>query len=507
MPAEVVQHHRQEDVERAAGAELVTAAAEQPLGLGVASERPVRAPEPEQCSLQIVALEAELEGSLVERDRGRFETRRVERPGGLVLRHGVVGPLGHECEQRLPGRFKLACLAELHRRGEPLVHKSIVRGSDVIGGMATMSDAVLGQRALNRALLERHLLLSRVEASVPEVVEHLLGLQAQASMPPYYALWSRLEGFDPNELGRMLTDGEVVRLTLMRGTVHLVTVRDALLLRPLVQVVVERAHRGVFGRRMGAADLSELAAAVNQLLSEAPLTARDLGRRLVERGIGDDAEAIGNAARVYLPLVQLPPRGVWGAGGQAKYATIESWTGRELEVEPSLDDLVLRYLKAFGPASVMDVQNWSGLTKLKAVLDRLRPGLVTFRDQHGKELFDLPDAPRPDPDVQAPVRFLGEYDNVLLGHADRRRIIPADFPWDAMLAHARFVSNLLVDGMLRATWWIERGGKRRATLGIRPFGKLSRVEREHVAAEAERMIDFAASDAEIRAVRFEAPVT
>jgi hypothetical protein len=373
--------------------------------------------------------------------------------------------------------------------------------------MRAVTDEVLGQRTLNRALLQRQLLLRRVDIPVPTAVEHLLGLQAQAPMPPYYGLWSRLEGFDPHELGRMLTEREAVRLTLMRGTVHLVMVRDALVLRPLVQRVIERGHNGVFGRRMGGADLGELAAAVRELLVDRPLTARELGRRLVERGIGDDVEAIGNATRVYLPLVQVPPRGVWGAGGQAKYATIQAWTGRELETEPSIDDVVLRYLEAFGPASVMDVQNWSGLTKLKVVLERLRPRLLTFRDEHGKELFDLPDAPRPDPDVPAPVRFLGEFDNVLLGHADRRRIIPEAFPWEAMLAHGRFVNNLLVDGMLRATWWIEREGKRRARLAIRPFRELSTAEREEAAVEARRMIDFVAADVETREVRFEAAVT
>jgi Winged helix DNA-binding domain len=365
---------------------------------------------------------------------------------------------------------------------------------------------VLGRRALNRALLARQLLLERVELPVPDAVERLVGLQAQAPMPPYYGLWSRLEGFDPHELGRMLTEREAVRLTLMRGTVHLATVRDALFLRPLLEVVIERAHNGAFGRRMGGTDPDRLADAVRELLAAGPLTGRELGRGLVKRGIGDDVEALGNAARVYVPLVQLPPRGVWGAGGQAKYATLESWTGREPEADPSIEQLALRYLAGFGPASVMDMQNWSGLTRLKEVFERLRPRLATFRDDDGRELFDLPDAPRPDPDVPAPVRLLGEYDNVLLGHADRSRIIPADFPWNAMLAPGRFVNNLLVDGVLRATWWIERDGKRRATLAIRPFGELAPGERDAVAAEAERMVDFAAADAESREVRFEAPV-
>ncbi len=363
---------------------------------------------------------------------------------------------------------------------------------------------VLSRRALNRALLARQLLLERVRTPIPNVIEHLAGLQAQAPMPPYYGLWSRLDGFDPHALGAMLTDRTAVRITLMRGTVHLVTVRDACFLRPLVQAVIARGHNGAFGRRMGGAEPAALAAAVREeLAADGPLTARELGRRLVARGIGADVEAIGNATRVAVPLVQVPPRGVWGAGGAARYATIEDWTGQALDAAPSLESLVLRHLRGFGPATVMDIQNWSGLTKLKPVVERLRPRLATFEDGDGKELFDLPDAPRPAPDTPAPVRLLGEYDNVLLGHADRRRMIPDGFPWGAMLAHGRYVNNLLVDGELRATWWIEREGKRRATLGIRPFGELA--QRDAVEAEARRMLDFAAADAKQREVRVEPP--
>ncbi|HEX7256083.1 MAG TPA: winged helix DNA-binding domain-containing protein [Gaiellaceae bacterium] len=360
---------------------------------------------------------------------------------------------------------------------------------------------------MNRALLDRQLLLRRADLPVADALEHLVGLQAQEIMPPYYGLWTRLEGFDPNELGRLLTEREAVRLWLMRGTIHLATVADALAIKPLTQVVAERQHAsGAFRRRMGGADLGRLVRTARELLAEEPLGARELGRRLVERGIGDDPEAIGNAARTHLALVQVTPRGVWGRSGQAKLATIESWTGRELEPKPSIDELVLRYLRAFGPASVMDAQNWSGLTRLREVLERLRPRLLSFRDEEGKELFDLPDAPRPDPGVPAPVRFLGEYDNVLLGHADRRRIIPEDFTWAAMLAPRRFVSNLLVDGALRATWWIERDPRSSATLAVRPFGKLSKRERAEVDAEAQRLVAFATVDANRRDVRFEDPV-
>ena len=368
------------------------------------------------------------------------------------------------------------------------------------------SEQILGRRALNRALLERQLLLWRTDLPVRDTLEHLVGLQAQSVPPTYYGLWSRLEPFDPHELGRMLSDREAVRMTLMRGTVHLVTARDALLLRPLVQVVIERGHNGAFGRRMGGADIGELERAVREELDGEALHARELGRRLVARGIGDDAEAMGNATRAYVPLVQVPPRGVWGRSGQAKYATLEAWTGRKLDPDPSIDEVVVRYIGAFGPASVRDMQTWSGLTRLRDAFERLRPRFVVFRDEDGRELFDLPDAPRPDPGVPAPVRFLGEYDNVLLGHADRTRIIPAEYPWKEMLASGRWVSNFLVDGMLRGTWWIEREGSRRATLAIRPFGELSGSEREQVAEEAERMLQFAEAEAEDRDVRFEPAV-
>src|SRR3954447_21783819 len=229
------------------------------------------------------------------------------------------------------------------------------------------------RRELNRALLERQHLLRRVRRTPLEGVEDLVGLQAQATLPPYLGLWARVEGFDPDQLGRLLVDREAVRLTLMRGTVHLVSVADALWLRPLVQVVAERGHGAAFGRRMAGAEPAAIAAAAREVLAGEALTARELGRLLVERGIGDDVEAMGYATRVHAPLVQVPPRGVWGKGGQARYATLEAWTGRALEPEPSPERLVLRYLAAFGPATVMDAQSWSGLTRLRDAFERLRP--------------------------------------------------------------------------------------------------------------------------------------
>ena len=290
----------------------------------------------------------------------------------------------------------------------------------------------------------------------------------------------------------MLEDRSAVRLTLMRATVHLVTARDALFLRPLVQPVIESRYLGTWRRQLGAVDTAALGATVRELLADRPLTARELATELVDRGIGDDVEAVANATRTFAPLVQLPPRGVWGKGGQARYATLEAWTGRPLDGRASLDDLVLRYLAAFGPASVMDLQNWSGLTRAGEAFERLRPQLMTFTDDVGRELFDLPGAPRPDPDVPAPVRFLGEYDNVLLGHADRRRIIPDDAP----RSFGRH-NHLLVDGILRGAWSLDG-----ATLTIRPHGRLTRTERADIETEAAALLHFLAPTSPDHAVSY-----
>jgi hypothetical protein len=328
---------------------------------------------------------------------------------------------------------------------------------------------------LNRALLARQWLLDRVEVSVPDAVEHLVGLQAQATSPPYYGLAARLKGFAHDDLSAPLESGGLVRMTLMRGTVHLVTRRDAAFLRPLIQPMIERHHRGQFGRRMGEITPAQIVAAVQRELATGPKTAREIARTL-----GGDEEALANAVRAYAPLVQLPPRGIWGKGGQPRYAPIAV----DPDPDPAPDTLVLRYLRAFGPATVMDCQMWCGLTRLKAVFERL--DLLRFGDH-----YDVPEGPRPDPDTPAPVRFLGEYDNVLLAHADRSRIIPPGFPWGGMLAHGRYVNTLLVDGMLRGTWWLEDD-----TLAIRPFGELPRDE---VEAEARVTAAFAGA----RDVRFE----
>jgi hypothetical protein len=320
-------------------------------------------------------------------------------------------------------------------------------------------------------------------------------MQAQSPLAPYVGLWSRLDGFRAEELSGLITERAAVRATLMRGTIHLAGARDALMLRPLVEPVIARGFGGSpFARRVDGLDLDELRAAARALVEERPLTRSELGPLLAERWPGRDPEALAYAATYLLPLVQVPPRGVWGGRGQATWTTMASWLGRPLEPQPSVDAVVLRYLGAYGPAGAKDVQTWSGLTRVAAVLERLRPQLATFSDERGRELFDLPDAPRPDPGTPAPPRFLPEYDNVLLSHADRTRVMPADRRVPLPPGNGARVGTVLVDGIMRARWRIAADGGA-AMLVVEPYEPLSQRNAAAVRAEGRRLLRFAAAGA------------
>ena len=360
-------------------------------------------------------------------------------------------------------------------------------------------------RALNRATLERQLLLRRQTMAAARAIEHLVGMQAQLPNSPYVGLWSRLRDFDADDLAALIKGRRAVRMVLMRGTIHLVTARDALALAPLVQSVLNRGLKGTFGRRLAGMNLPALADAGRALLEAQPRTLGDLGNALRRRWPGREREALAQAVRVLVPSVQVTPRGLWGSSGAAAYTTVAAWLRGRTASPASAEQTVKRYLAAFGPATIADMQAWSGLNRLREPFERLRPRLSTFRDEAGRELFDLPDAPRPDPDTASPPRFLPEYDNVLLAHADRRRIVADAHRRFVFAAGGRLLGTVLIDGVASARWGIarERGT---ATLIVQPFARLRPADRAAVADEGARLLTFAAPDAGSRDVSF-SPLT
>jgi Winged helix DNA-binding domain len=358
-----------------------------------------------------------------------------------------------------------------------------------------MSD-VLDRRALNRATLERQLLLRRSRLPVCEAVQHLVGLQAQEPSDPYLALWSRLEAFRPEQLARLLEERRVVRIALMRSTIHLVTADDCLALRPLVQPVLD-AELARY-RDLAGVDVDGVLAFARELVAERPRSGRELRTALAERYPGHEPGDLAYACRNLLAFVQVPPRGVWGRSSQVFSTTAEAWLGRPLDAKPSLENMVLRYFAAFGPATVADVATWSRLTGLRDVVERLRPRLRTFRDERGRELFDLPDAPRPDPDTPAPPRFLPEYDNVLLSHADRARFVSPEQRQVLSRIDGRSNGTVLNDGFVFGVWQRRPDG----TLVVSHTGRATKRAVGAIAAEGRRLPRPLAAHAEKPDVTF-----
>jgi hypothetical protein len=361
---------------------------------------------------------------------------------------------------------------------------------------------VLDTRALNRALLARQLLLERSAMDVPAALEHLVGLQAQAPQTPYPALWSRLDRFDPSALSDLIAERSVVRVVLMRGTIHAVTAADALRLRPIIQPLLDTAlSGGRTGRELEGLDHGDLTTATLALLDDGPVSYADLGVGLAARWTDRDPDELRRAGRVLVPLVQLPPRGLWRTSGPAVHASLVEWLGRPLDPDGSVDELVVRYLRAFGPASVPDIATWSGLTGLQAVVERLSPKLRRFADPSGRTLHDVTDGLLPDAGTAAPPRFLPDFDNLWLSHADRTRIVPEVHRTRLIKKNASGCPVFLVDGFVAGAWRLERR-RTSTTLVIDPFEPLATTDRDMVADEGRRLLDFLAPDAGTTDLRF-----
>ena len=391
-----------------------------------------------------------------------------------------------------------------------------------------MTGATLTDRAVNRATLARQHLLDRTRSPALDEIAHLGGMQAQAPLAPYVGLWTRLRDFTPDELSGLYQQRRVVRMALMRGTIHLATAADALAWRPLVEPVIVRGTNSAFGRHYVDLDRDALARVARELLEQSPRTFAELGALLVEHFPGRDPAALAQAARAHLPLVQIPPRGLWGATGRIAHTTAHHWLGRDADADandqPNADTvntveaMVTRYLSAFGPATIMDAQAWSGLTRLREIFDRLRPALhITRTLDGGTELFDLPDAPRPDPDTPAPVRFLPEYDNLLFSHADRSRINPANHTIPLFPGNGAALGYYLLDGVWSGLWRTDRprprakkaantaestGGGATISLTIQHFSPLAAAARDELTGEGLKLLAFLAPDATSPEIRF-----
>lgn len=339
----------------------------------------------------------------------------------------------------------------------------------------------LTDRELNRATLARQWMLERTNVSISDAVAFLLGLQAQTTNGPYQALWNRLSGFCHADLTALITDKSMLRATTMRTTLHLHTRSDMLAIRPVMQPVLDRGWQSTFRKRIAGADRDQVHRLGITLLDQSPLTSGELGKRLAETWPDAEPLALAQVLHCSETLIQIPPTRIWGHGGAPLLSRIENWAGASIGPGIDLPDLVLRYLAAYGPASVMDMQSWSGLTKLAAAFEAVEDKLLTFTGTDGRLLYDLPEAPRPDADTPAPVRLLPEYDNVWLGYADRYRI-QSQLAKDRMVLVNGYVAAYTVDGFIAGNWTIKRT-RNDIAITLLPFHKLAAAD--HAAVEAE----------------------
>ncbi|MDO3700098.1 winged helix DNA-binding domain-containing protein [Micromonospora sp. C28SCA-DRY-2] len=357
----------------------------------------------------------------------------------------------------------------------------------------------LDRRALGRATLARQLLLRRAPLDVVTATARLGGLNAQHANDPYLALHSRLAGFTAADLTAAIETGRLVRSTMMRATQHLVTAADYRALRPVLTPLLTRVQRNAFGRRTAGIDLAAVVAEAREILAGAALTRPDLGRRLAAGRPGADGTALAWSVQYLLPLLHPAPSGTWDATGATPFALAEPVLGPLDPPDPRR--LVRRHLAAFGPATAADVRAWSGVAGLREVIAGMAAELRVFRDEDGRLRYDLPDAPRPDPATPAPVRLLAGFDNLLLAHADRSRVMTDEVRRRVCVGDL-VAPTVLVDGMVAGIWELDR---RAGVVTVRPFARIPPDELAAVRAEGERVLRFAAPDAAAPEVRILRP--
>ncbi len=350
---------------------------------------------------------------------------------------------------------------------------------------------VLSGRAVNRATLARQLLLERESVPAVDVVGRLVGMQGQEPKHPYVGLWSRITGFDEGQLDQAVNDRDVVRATMFRGTLHLLTATDYLRFRTTVSPVLEAGLK-VLGDRGDGLEPAKVVTAAEKLLAKEPLTFTEVRDALQKQFPEVNERALGFCTRMLVPLVMYPADVRWSWTANSRFTPAEDWIGKKLHTKPEPAELVTRYLAAFGPATPADFQTWSGLQKAKPLFDDL--DLTTFTDEAGKTLYDVPDAPRPDPDTPAPVRFLPEFDNILLSHAKRDRIIADEHKAAVYTKNLRVKATYTVDGLVAGLWTAEK--KRGvATLTITPFGRLLKKTSTELDREGGALLRFLEPDA------------
>ena len=356
---------------------------------------------------------------------------------------------------------------------------------------------ILTLRQLNRATLARQMLLARSRTSIVNATKQLVALQDQIARPPFVALWSRVEGVKREEIVKTLLDKRLVRGTSLRGTLHLMTAADFVRYRETLQTALDRGLK-VLGARMDSVQIDPALAVAGKFFRE-PRTFDAFRDHLAENFPKTDIRAMAYAARLKVPLLQVPTTATWGFRAQADFILADAWLGKPKKGNVGdAQEFVLRYLAAYGPATASDAQAWSGLPSLKPTFESLRSRLVVFRGERGGELFDLPDAPRPSADAPAPVRFLPDWDSVIVTRSDAR-LLPTQHRSSVFQPGLRVLPTVLVDGIVAGTWKIER---RRATasLIVSLFASQTARTRREIEAEGEALLAFAEPDAATRQI-------